>query len=57
MLPYITVQYIHLQKNGSQVLKIIYSRTFFSDDWVELLHLEEFVYNNTINESIKQTPL
>ena len=33
-----------------------YSRAFFHDDWVEWLHLAEFVYNNTINESTKQTP-
>ena len=33
-----------------------YSRTFFHDDWAEWLHLAEFVYNNTIHESTKQTP-
>jgi len=34
-----------------------YSRTFFHDDWSEWLHLAEFVYNNTVHESTKQTPL
>ncbi len=33
-----------------------YSRAFFHDDWVEWLHLAEFVYNNTIHESTKQSP-
>ena len=33
-----------------------YSRAFFHDDWIEWLHLAEFVYNNTINESTKQSP-
>lgn len=33
-----------------------YSRTFFHDDWAEWLHLAEFVYNNTVHESTKQTP-
>ena len=33
-----------------------YSRTFFHDDWSEWLHLAEFVYNNTVHESTKQTP-
>ena len=34
----------------------LYSRSFFHDDWVEWLHLAEFVYNNSVHESTKQTP-
>lgn len=34
----------------------LYSRAFFHNDWVEWLHLAEFVYNNSIHESTKQTP-
>lgn len=33
-----------------------YSRAFFHDDWVNWLHLAEFVYNNSIHESTKETP-
>ncbi len=33
-----------------------YSRSFFHDDWVEWIHLAEFVYNNSINDSTKQSP-
>ena len=33
-----------------------YSRAFFHTDWVDWLHLAEFVYNNSVHESTKQTP-
>ena len=33
-----------------------YSRAFLHNDWVEWLHLAEFVYNNSVHESTKQTP-
>jgi len=33
-----------------------YSRSYYHDDWIEWIHLAEFVYNNSINESTKETP-
>ena len=33
-----------------------YSKAYYHDDWVEWIHLAEFVYNNSINESTKETP-
>ena len=33
-----------------------YTRAFFHDDWIKWLHLAEFVYNNSVHESTKQTP-
>lgn len=33
-----------------------YSRSYYHDDWSNWLYLAEFVYNNSINESTKQSP-
>jgi len=33
-----------------------YSRSYYHDDWIEWIHLAEFVHNNSINESTKETP-
>ena len=33
-----------------------YTKSFFHNDWVNWLHLAEFVYNNSVHQSTKQTP-
>jgi len=33
-----------------------YSRSFYHDDWSKWIYLAEFVYNNAINESTKESP-
>ena len=33
-----------------------YSKAYFHDDWVDWIHLAEFAYNNSVNESTKETP-
>eukprot|EP00833_Pecoramyces_ruminatium_P000433 jgi/Orpsp1_1/1174465/evm.model.c7180000050226.1 len=34
----------------------LYSRAYYHDDWVDWIHLAEFAYNNSVNESTKETP-
>ena len=33
-----------------------YSRAYYHDDWIDWIYLAEFAYNNSINESTKETP-
>ncbi len=33
-----------------------YSKSFYHDDWIDWLPLAEFAYNNSVNESTKETP-
>ena len=33
-----------------------YSRAYYHDDWIDWIHLAEFAYNNSVNESTKETP-
>jgi len=33
-----------------------YSRAYYHDDWVDWIYRAEFAYNNSVNESTKETP-
>ena len=33
-----------------------YSRAYYHDDWIDWIYLAEFAYNNSVNESTKETP-
>jgi len=33
-----------------------YSRSYYHDDWINWIYLAEFAYNNSVNESTKETP-
>jgi len=34
----------------------VFARLYYHDDWVEWIQFAEFVYNNSVNESTKETP-